>query len=108
MATDLQGMILKQLKAMGPKFTLLLRKDAVAAGWPSKLVNSLKVVIDESGLSIEYSEENAEAIEDLEYGTYTSSPNPVMRLFLERHTDDFSSELADATIDALVATDVIP
>jgi len=108
MTANLKDMALKQLKAMAPKFTLLLRKDAIAAGWPAKYVNSLKVVITTTGMSIEYSDDYAEEIEDLEYGTQTSSPSPVMRTFIDRHTEELGEVFADSTIDFLVATDVIP
>lgn len=108
MAANLKDMAIKQLKAMAPKFTLMLRKDAVAAGWPAKCVNKLTVVVTSDGITIEYPEDLAEEIEDLEYGTYTTSPSPVMRSFIERHTEELGTELANSTIEYLLATDVIP
>jgi len=75
------------------EFTPLLQDTAIKAGWPPYIVNEMSVAELDGELYVDYPEELTEKINDLEYGTATSSPNAVLRVFISRHqyqTDDFS------------------
>lgn len=61
-----------------------LRSFALSSGWPIDVVDALDISYDGGILNIVCSDEMAEAVEDLEYGTETSSPNAVLRLFAIR------------------------
>lgn len=65
------------------QMTISLRVMASAAGWPTRLVNLLRVVEQDGHFVPAYPEEAQAAIEDLEYGI-TGEPNPVLRRFLNR------------------------
>jgi hypothetical protein len=61
-----------------------LRSFALSAGWPIDVVDALDISYDGGILHIVCPEEILEAVEDLEYGTETSSPNAVLRPFALR------------------------
>lgn len=75
----------KSLKAVEAELTTLVKAEAIKAGWPKELARTLKVSVRQDDIVIEYPAENAEAIEDLEYGTRQSNPQPVFRLFMKKH-----------------------
>ena len=61
-----------------------LRSFALSAGWPVDVVDALEISYDGGILHIICPDDVAEAVEDLEYGTETSSPNAVLRPFIIR------------------------
>jgi hypothetical protein len=61
-----------------------LRSFALSAGWPIDAVDALDISYDGGILHIVCSDDMAEVVEDLEYGTETSSPNAVLRPFTIR------------------------
>ena len=61
-----------------------LRSFALSAGWPVDIVDALDISYDGGILHIVCPDDIAEAVEDLEYGTETSSPNAVLRPFTIR------------------------
>jgi len=61
-----------------------LRSFALSAGWPINVVDALDISYDGGILHIVCPDDMAEAVEDLEYGTETSSPNAVLRPFTIR------------------------
>ena len=82
-------------------FTPLLQDTAIKAGWPPYIVNEMSVKEENGELYVDYPEDLANRVNDLEYGTETTSPNAVLRVFLSRHqyqTDEFSDNVF---VDAL-------
>lgn len=65
------------------QMTVSLRVMASAAGWPTRLVNLLRVVEEDGHFVPAYPKAAQAAIEDLEYGV-SGEPNPVLRRFLNR------------------------
>jgi hypothetical protein len=65
--------------------TARLRVHAYDSGWPSELTRNLTVQHFGNGqFGITYPEDLESAILDQELGTQDSSPNPVMRTFMNR------------------------
>lgn len=108
MAINFKNTAASSLKAMQSALTTELKSDAISAGWPKKYANRLSVRVDQANVYVDYPDDMAEAIEDLEYGNGSESPMAVMRLFIDRHADDFQNLFADMSLDALVAEGAIP
>lgn len=61
-----------------------LRSFVLSAGWPVDVADALDISYDVGILHITCPDDIAEAVEDLEYGTETSSPNAALRAFVIR------------------------
>lgn len=99
---------LSSLKSLEPSLTTELRKDAISSGWPANLANYLSVIVSGDSLLVQYDDSVAEQIEDLEYGTGSQSPKPVMRKFVYKHETTLSNVIAEASVDHLFDTEVLP
>ena len=97
-----------KLKGVDAELTTLFRADATAANWPKNLVSKLKLSITNSQLVVNYPGEFTDLIEDLEYGSQNSSPQPVFRLFENKHGDVITRKLAEASLNYLVSENAIP
>jgi hypothetical protein len=64
------------------KLTAQLRRKAYESGWPTDASRHLKVVSMDSKYSVSYPKKHAASIEDAEYGTQSTPPNPVVRQFI--------------------------
>lgn len=64
------------------KLTAQLRRKAYESGWSSAASRHLKVVPFDDRYHVTYPTEHASHIEDFEYGTTDTPPNPVVRQFL--------------------------
>jgi hypothetical protein len=64
------------------KLTSQLRRKAYESGWPTDASRHLKVVSTDSKYRVSYPQKHAAAIEDAEYGTESTPPNPVVRQFI--------------------------
>jgi hypothetical protein len=71
------------------KLTAQLRRTAFQAGWPSDATRTLTVVPYNKHYRVSYADAFSSAVEDAEYGTQSTPPNPVVRQFLTnlRHTE---------------------
>lgn len=79
-----------------------LRRRARAAQWPAHIVNSLDVTPDDGAVSISYPNDLKTEIEDLEYGSLSSLPNPVLRSFAA-----FAAEYLASVLKNRVAEDFL-
>lgn len=89
-------------------FTHSIKQDALRAGWPEDVVKSLKVIVDGDTIKVSYPDKYAKIIEDLEYGTENSSPQPILRSFLDKNAQQISNHLLESSIDDLISQGVIP
>ena len=97
-----------KIKGTDPELTTLVRADANLAGWPKKIVSKLVMSFSNSKLIINYPVEFVEEIDDLEYGTRTSSPQPVFRRFESKHGDVISGKIETISVNYLVEQNIIP
>jgi len=65
-----------------PVLTDELQSLALASNWPSRVIKQLTVSFDGASLYIDYPEEVAQIVQDLEYGKTGQVPNSVLRSFI--------------------------
>jgi hypothetical protein len=97
-----------KLKGTDAELTNLVRVDANSAGWPKKIASKLVVSFSNSKLIINYPSEFAEEVDNLEYGTRVSSPQPVFRRFESKHGDVISGKIETISVNYLVEQNIIP
>jgi hypothetical protein len=107
-ATTFKDTAANSLKALQSSLTKELQSDALSAGWPKMYANSLSVRINKSNIYIDYSEQLAQDIEDLEYGSESQPPKPILRLFIDRHSEDFQNIFAESSVNYLFDSGVLP
>jgi hypothetical protein len=73
----------KNFSAVQNDLNQKLQKYASDAGWPENIVNELYIDFINGTGEVEYPEEYAKQIEDLEYGTPGQPPKPFLRVFKE-------------------------
>jgi len=95
-------------KTLNKPLTQALRKDAVSAGWPVALTKKLRVVITNTSMDVEYPEDLASRVEDLEYGDGITPPSPVFRKFAKANKTKIENSLVDTSIDYLFDEGVLP
>jgi hypothetical protein len=95
------------LNGLQDSLTLDLKADAINAGWPIQIVNTLSVVVDGLTIIINYDDNYAAEIEDLEYGTEHESPKSIFRTFIDKHGDEIQSQVAEWSINFLVDNDIL-
>lgn len=61
-----------------------LRKEARTSGWPSHIVNSLKMTYGRDGFDVRVHDSYKNEAMDQEYGTTNQLPNPAVRRTLNR------------------------
>lgn len=108
MATTFKDTAANSLKTLQLALTMELQADALSAGWPKTYASQLSVRVDKSNIYIDYPENLAQDIEDLEYGSKDQPPTPVLRLFVDRHSDDFQNVFAESSINHLFDSGVLP
>jgi hypothetical protein len=108
MNVDIREYAVSNLSQIAADLTPRLVKAAKSLGWPKKYAAVLTVTADGTQLTIEYPEEYAKAIEDLEYGTEGISPLPVFRKFLDSNQNYITSHLVDSSLDYLFNEGVLP
>ncbi len=64
------------------KLTAQLRRKAYESGWPTDASRHLRVVSTDNKYRVAYPKKHATSIEDMEYGTESTPPNPVVRQFI--------------------------
>lgn len=108
MKTQFIDSAFKAVSGLETELTKRLRNDAVAAGWPKKLVSSLRVEVARNQIDVLYPDSLADIIEDLEYGNERVSPKPVFRRFVNNNELFVANTLAEWSIDHLFNTEVLP
>ena len=105
---ELLPSIVKASKTLDKPLTQALRKDAISAGWPVALTKKLRVVMTDSSMDVEYPEDIATRIEDLEYGDGDAPPMPVFRKFAKANKTKIENALVDTSIDYLFDEGILP
>jgi hypothetical protein len=85
-----------------PSLNKLLKSTALSAGWPKNLVDNLTVAFDGKALYVNYPEQYAQQVEDLEYGAVGSLPNPAIRPFINRSDSVLKTVFQGKIFDDLV------
>lgn len=98
----------KRISGLQDNLTAQLITRAKLAGWPDNVANALSVSINRMSVSIAYPLELTEVIDDLEYGTPKSSPQPVFRKFTAEVNEALEDEFAEWSLDYLFDSDVLP
>ena len=83
------------------KLTPVLRDQAFRAEWPSEIVIELSVKAEDENLYISYPDEFDSRIEDLEYGSQSQPPRPVLRPFMARYASNLEEEITESVVDIL-------
>ena len=94
------------LSEVNAVLTQELKNDALAAGWPAKIIQTLTVTTSSLSIVVNYDEAYDVQIGDLEYGSEQSAPKPVFRLFLDKHSNIISDNMADSYLKYLEETKV--
>lgn len=86
-----------------PPLTNLLHSLAAASGWPEDIVTELSLTIsDDYEITVDYPEELATEIEDLEYGVFGGIPNAVIRPFISRSPSYIKGVLEEITVSRMM------
>jgi hypothetical protein len=67
--------------------------------WPENIINSIRVVVKDDKIVLEYPESLKKQIQDLEYGKFTNPPSAAIR--------QFTGRIADTTAGPALATTII-
>jgi hypothetical protein len=103
LTSDEAGVIAQEaVDEMLPVLKESLRSFALSAGWPIDVVDALDISYDGGILHIVCPESILEAVEDLEYGTETSSPNAVLRPFTIRADQYVGDVVGGRSVDYLL------
>lgn len=86
-----------------PVLTDELQSLAIASNWPARVIKQITVSFDGASLYIDYPDDIAQEIQDLEYGKTGQVPNSVLRSFVykiqplikEFYKDHVASNLFD-------------
>ena len=88
--------------ALIPQLTQQLRALAMSSGWPANLINKLNVDLDGGKLVVNYPEEFAVQIENLEYGNTGQLPNAAIRPFILRTSQSLKPVLDNLVVGSLI------
>jgi len=88
--------------ALIPQLTQQLHAIATLAGWPRNLIAALKVDLVGGSLIVDYPEELAAEIEDLEYGNEGAIPNAVIRPFISRSSKSISDVMDNVVAKSFI------
>jgi len=94
------------LSEINATLTQELRNDALAAGWPTNVVESLSITANGFSFVVNYGSKYDNEIGDLEYGTQDIAPKPVFRLFIDKHSNIISDNVADSYLKYLEDAEV--
>jgi len=94
------------LSEVNSTLTQELKNDALAAGWPANIIETLTVTTKNFSIVVNYDQMYDTQIGDLEYGTQNEAPKPVFRLFLDKHGNIISDKMADSYLKYLEETKV--
>lgn len=100
--SELNSLALDVAKRVIPGLNASLKTYASSAGWPEKVVAAMYVEFDGGDIFINYPENLADEIDDLEYGKPFGLPNPVIRPFIERNKSVVVDVLANITLDKIL------
>lgn len=101
MKVDFVNSAVKDLRKLETKLTREIRLAAIRAGWDKNLVKNLNVKVKADDIVVTYPDSDAEAIENLEYGTKLTSPRPVFRAFMNKRTQQISESVEDMVMRQL-------
>lgn len=87
--------------------TSAVQEMATNAGWASDVIDQLSVVVKDRKLTVSYPSSISKKVQDLEYGTESEPPKPVLRRFeyalpeimqpyLEKELDSRMAEVVNA------------
>lgn len=108
MTITIENYLVPLLAQIEPQLSTAIRSQATTAGWPAALAAALNVKVTDKAITVQYPEALTQQIEDLEYGTFTDTPKPVIRKFIEANSDMLSETLANWTVSYLINKNVIP
>ena len=80
--TSLKKIATDNAKRIAAVETEKLRQNAMDAGWPSDVVDQISMVYEKDKLDVHYPDSVKGSILDLEYGTPSTPPSPVIRTSL--------------------------
>lgn len=87
---------------MIPTLTDYLRTTAETAGWPENVIRALSVEFDGNNVYVDYPDNFANIIDDLEYGKPYGLPNPVIYPFIMRSMPYVSDVFSNTALDEIM------
>lgn len=105
---DVTTQTVKALTGLEKDLTARIRMDAVKAGWPKKVADSLSVKVSKDEIVAEYPENLTDIIMDLEYGNQSASPKPVFRRFINNNQGLLTDTVVESSIDYLFDEEILP
>mgnify|MGYP006272954109 CR=1 FL=1 len=100
--SELNSLALDVAKRVIPSLNANLKAYAKSAGWPDNVIAAMSVSYDSGDIFVDYPENLAAEIDDLEYGKPFGLPNPVIRPFMERNKAAVVDAIAGTTIDRIL------
>jgi hypothetical protein len=85
-----------------PILNAQLKSMASAAMWPSHIIDAIFVDYQDDDLIVDYPDNLGDEIDDLEYGSGTQLPNPVVRPFVARCGQIIKNTVGAKTIDEIL------
>lgn len=100
--------VVKSITDLEKILTSRIRKDAVTAGWPKRVADSISVKVTKDEILAEYPENLTDTIMDLEYGNQNASPKPVLRRFVVNNQGLLADAVAESSLEYLFDEDLLP
>lgn len=91
--------LLDAAKRLTPEF----RSTALLSGWPYDIVSQITIEERDGDLFVQYPDEIASRVEDLEYGTQKSAPNAVIRVFMDSHAGP-TNDIFDSAFENVISS----
>jgi hypothetical protein len=92
----------KALLQAAERLTPEFRQEALNAGWPAQIVMQMTVEEQEGDLYISYPPNIADQVDDLEYGTLSTPPNAIIRIFIADHTEG-TNDIFESAFEDIVS-----
>jgi hypothetical protein len=99
---DLLFVVSDAARLLQPILEKNLQDAAAASDWPENIVKSLTVSFDGSNLLVNYPDELAAEIDDLEYGKPYGLPQPVIRPFIYDSESYVTEVLVGRALDLIL------
>ena len=92
----------KSLSKRQNKLQELFVKFARMQKWPEDVINSIRVVVKDNKIVLEYPPSVAERILDLEYGKFAAPPSAAFRKFIARIPETVGAEASSDTVSKVI------
>jgi hypothetical protein len=99
---DFDEAVAKNLTDKQSKLQDLFVKFARMQKWPEEVINSIRVVIKDKKVTLEYPPGMGERVFDLEYGKFAAPPSAAFRKFISRIPETVGTEASGEAFTELI------